>query len=243
MSILMFLIIIFLVVFLRKVPPNRVAVIFRSGKHLKTVQANMSYFFNPFTDTAKLIDITPKNFVRDIQAKTRDNKYIKINIKYTYSVIDPLKVVSIKDFHILAENNVKKIITDAVSKKTSDDILKNSIGTLKILDSINFELNKYGLSAKNLKLEPNLSSVASASKKTNNKFEKVPCVHIDDEEKFTESWTVDYSGKDSVSENAIKTYELPNFSNNPIKEHHSIYSITMNTLANEDSNVDPIQDA
>lgn len=243
-SFLFIILIIFLCVYIRKVPSGYMAVIKRSGQFLKTVNPNTSYFINPSTDTVTLVSITPKVYSNVFTAYSKDRILFSGKIKFTYYVIDPLKVANIHKlevFNIKAKTDIT--IKKFFSSRNSSELNNTSnTQTLKINDSLNALLQEVGFSVKNVEFKILKSSGSSDGIKTN-KFEKVPCIHTDND--YTENAiNSNYDNSNSgelFSENAIKNYDLHSFRNNPIKESISFKQIGIDSLDNTDSNVDPIK--
>lgn len=241
---LLIVIIIFCVIYIRKTPYGKMAVIMRSGKYLKTVQPNTNYFFNPKTDTVTLIDIRPQDFANVYALTSRDGMYYTIKIKFTYYITSPTKVANLGSFpSTFIQNQTSTVVKKYISQKNSRELSDNlSTIKLKFGDTLNSQLQQFGFFVKNLDFEIKANS-SNADVIRNSKFGKVPCIHKDDTTKSNQNT---YSSDNSIKEysnsgNAIKNYDLSHFYNNPIKESLSFKNSGLYTLENEDSNVDPIK--
>lgn len=214
-------------------------IIKRNGTIYKTLRPGQSTFINPFTDsfeiprTSAVAFNTPNstrggltnNFKLNVPIYSLDRKSATIYISGSYTLTKSLPSITVNDL-------ISKIVRAYYSKVIfSTSPLELNKNELNILDLLREKLSPSGIKINSFTL----------SLKDSTNFEKVDCVHYDEDDAITKPRKKHSSNFDYYETNkgAIKDFSIE-VSDDPIRETYSITSSVHNTLDNMDSNVDPI---
>lgn len=222
-------------------PMHSPMVIKRNGTIYKTLRPGQSTFINPFTDSVEIPRSsaiafnTPasgtrnsnnsNSFKLNVPIYSLDRKTSTVYISGSYSLLKSIPTYTVEDLI----SKIVRVYYSTVNYSTSPiEINKNE---LNILDLLREKLSSAGIKINSFSL----------SLKESNNFEKVDCIHYDEDtttsktrKKYSSNFDYYETNKGAITN---FSYEI---SDNPIRETSSITSAIHNTLDNMDSNVDPI---